>query len=379
MLKPHGGKLTNRVITGEERQRARERVNGLLYLDIAEETAKEVQNIAHGIFSPLDGFLTKQDYLAVVNDGRLASDLPWTIPIVLDISPDSGISDGQDVALVYKKKPIAIMHVDEVYGYDRKELAAKVFGTADSRHPGVAKVKDMKELLAGGRVDLIDQIDIPFSRYYLRPAETRFLFKQKGWKTVVGFQTRNVPHLGHEYVQKTALTLADGLFINPVIGKKKSGDFKDGVILETYQALIDNYYLKDRAVMAILPMEMRYAGPREAIHHAIIRKNFGCSHFIVGRDHAGVGNYYLPYAAQEIFDDFPDLGITPIFFKSFFYCRKCLGVVSEKTCPHSEEDHINFSGSKIREMLLRGEIPAKEIMRPEVVKIILDHENPYVR
>ena len=379
MLKPHGGKLTNRVITGEERQRARERVNGLLYLDIAEETAKEVQNIAHGIFSPLDGFLTKQDYLAVVNDGRLASDLPWTIPIVLDISPDSGISDGQDVALVYKKKPIAIMHVDEVYGYDRKELAAKVFGTADSRHPGVAKVKDMKELLAGGRVDLIDQIDIPFSRYYLRPAETRFLFKQKGWKTVVGFQTRNVPHLGHEYVQKTALTLADGLFINPVIGKKKSGDFKDGVILETYQALIDNYYLKDRAVMAILPMEMRYAGPREAIHHAIIRKNFGCSHFIVGRDHAGVGNYYLPYAAQEIFDDFPDLGITPIFFKSFFYCRKCLGVVSEKTCPHSEEDHINFSGSKIREMLLRGEIPAKEIMRPEVVKIILEHENPYVR
>lgn len=379
MLKPHGGNLTNRVITGEEREEARDKVGGLLSLDIAEETAKEVQNIAHGIFSPLEGFLTKQDYLAVVRDGRLANDLPWAIPIVLDISRDSGISGGQNVALVYQGKPIAMMHVDEVYDYDKTELADKVFGTTDSRHPGVAKVKDMKELLAGGRFDLIDEIDIPFSRYYLRPAETRFLFKQKGWKTVVGFQTRNVPHLGHEYVQKTALTFADGLFINPVIGKKKSGDFRDEVILETYQALIDNYYLKARAVMAILPMEMRYAGPREAIHHAIIRKNFGCSHFIVGRDHAGVGNYYSPYAAQEIFDDFPDLGITPIFFKSFFYCRKCLGVMSEKTCPHGEEDHIDFSGSRIREMLLKGEIPAKEVMRPEVAKIILECENPYVR
>jgi len=379
VLKPHGGRLTNRVITGEEKGEALDRVKGLLCLNIAEEIAKEVQNIAHGIFSPLDGFLAKQDYLAVVKNGRLANDLPWAIPIVLDISRDSGISGGQDVALAYQGKPVAIMHVDEVYDYDKKELAGKVFGTTDPGHPGVARVKDMKELLAGGRVDLIDEVDIPFSQYYLRPAETRFLFKQKGWKTVVGFQTRNVPHLGHEYVQKTALTFADGLFINPVIGKKKSGDFKDGVILETYQALIDNYYLKDRAVMAILPMEMRYAGPREAIHHAIIRKNFGCSHFIVGRDHAGVGNYYPPYAAQEIFDDFPDLGITPIFFKSFFYCRKCLGVVNEKTCPHGEEDHIDFSGSRIREMLHRGEVPAKEVMRPEVAKIILKHENPYVR
>ena len=379
MLKPHGGKLTNRVITGEEREEARDRVEGLPSLDIAEETAKEVQNIAHGIFSPLEGFLTRHDYLAVVNDGRLANDLPWTIPIVLDISPDSEISGGQDVALVYQGKPVAIMHVDEVYDYDKKELAGKVFGTTDSKHPGVARANGMKELLAGGRVDLIDEVDIPFSRYYLKPEETRFLFKQKGWKTVVGFQTRNVPHVGHEYVQKTALTFADGLFINPVIGKKKSGDFKDEVILETYQALIDNYYLKDRAVMAILPMEMRYAGPREAIHHAIIRKNFGCSHFIVGRDHAGVGNYYPPYAAQEIFDNFPDLGITPIFFKSFFYCRKCLGVMSEKTCPHGEEDHIDFSGSRIREMLVKGEIPAKEVMRPEVAKIILECEDPYVR
>ena len=377
-VRPHGGRLTNRVITDTEKEAALEKARTLPQVPVTEETAKEVQNIAHGIFSPLEGFLTRQDYLNVVSEGRLANDVPWTIPIVLDISPDSSIKEGKDVTLVCQGKPLAIMHVSEVYGYDKKELADKVFATTDLKHPGVAKVYGMTELLAGGKIDLIHDIDIPFSQYYLKPLETRLLFREKAWKTVVAFQTRNVPHVGHEYLQKTALTFTDGLFINPVIGKKKVGDFKDEVILETYQALIDSYYLKDRAVMAILPMEMRYAGPREAIHHAIIRKNFGCSHFIVGRDHAGVGNYYPPYAAQEIFDQFPDLDITPIFFKSFFYCQKCLGVMSEKTCPHGEEDRINFSGTKIREMLLKSEIPPKEVMRPEVAKIVVEHKNPYV-
>lgn len=378
MPKPHGGKLVNRLLRGEERAAAAEEAKRLQPICITEETAREVQNIVHGVFSPLEGFMTKRDYLSVLSEGRLINDLPWTIPIVLDVSPDDRVGEEQDVALIYGGKPIAIMHVEEIYENDREEFARKVFGTTDLGHPGVAKVYGMRELLAGGKIDLIQEADMPFSRYYLKPVETRILFKEKGWRTVVGFQTRNVPHVGHEYVQKTALTFADGLFINPVIGRKKKGDFKDEVILKTYEALIESYYLRDRAVMAILPMEMRYAGPREAIFHAIIRKNFGCTHFIVGRDHAGVGNYYPPYAAQDIFKEFPDLGITPIFFKSFFYCKKCLGVMSEKTCPHGQEEHIDFSGTRIRELLLKGEVPPEELMRPEVSKIILGWENPYV-
>lgn len=378
MPKPHGGRLISRVLLGEEREKTLSRLSELRSLPITEETAKEAQNITHGIFSPLEGFLTRQDYLSVLNQCRLTNDLPWTMPIVLDVSPDDKLKEGQDIVLVFQDKPVAIMQVEEIYEYDKEELARKVLGTTDQGHPGVARVYGMKELLAGGKIDLIEEVTSPFSRYYLKPVETRFLFKQKGWRTVVGFQTRNVPHVGHEYVQKTALAFTDGLFINPVIGKKKSGDFKDEVILEAYQALIDNYYLQDIAVMAILPMEMRYAGPREAIHHAIIRKNFGCTHFIVGRDHAGIGNYYPPHAAQEIFAEFPDLGITPLFFKSFFYCQKCLGVMSEKTCPHGEEYHINFSGTRIREMLIRGEAMPKELMRPEVVGVISSYQNPYV-
>ena len=376
MPKPHGEKLINRVVDkGRDRMEEAKRLPKII---LTKELAKEVQNIAYGVFSPLEGFLTKKDYVSVLNKGRLGNDIPWTIPIVLDVSPDSKVKEGNDVVLSDDGRPLAIMHVEDIYNYDKEELAQKVFSTADSAHPGVAKVYSMKEFLLGGKIDLIDEPKIPFAEYYLKPQATRLLFEEKGWRTVVAFQTRNIPHVGHEYLQKTALTFTDGLFINPVIGRKKQGDFKDELILKTYQALINNYFPRDRVVMSILPMEMRYAGPREAIHHAIIRKNFGCTHFIVGRDHAGVGNYYPPYAAQEVFKEFPNLGITPIFFKSFFYCKKCLGVANEKTCPHGNQDHVEFSGTKIREMLLRKEVPPKEMMRPEVSKIILDWESPYV-
>ena len=270
------------------------------------------------------------------------------------------------------------MHVESIYGYDKGEFAEKVFLTTDKAHPGVTKVYRLGECLLGGSIEMFGKVEPPFSRFYLRPVETRVLFKERGWRSVAGFQTRNVPHLGHEYVQKTALTFVDGIFINPVIGKKKSGDFKDEVILAAYEALLRNYYLKENAVMSILPMEMRYAGPREAIHHAIVRKNFGCTHFIVGRDHAGVGSYYEPYAAQEIFSEFPDLGIVPVFFKSFFYCRKCMTVVNEKICPHGKEFHTSFSGTRLREMLMRGETPPPEIMRPEVAEVVKQWKNPFV-
>ena len=337
MPPPHGGTLIDRVIPAERKEEILREAATLPMLAVGEDVAKDIENIALGAFSPLEGFLCKENYEAVIGKKRLSSDLPWTIPIVLDASREElrEVKEGDTIAIVDpRNKPIALLDIEEIFAYDKHEFAREVFGTTDPAHPGVTKTLAMKDLLVGGKISLVQLSEDEFQRFRLKPIETRVLFKEKGWRTVVGFQTRNIPHLGHEYVQKTALTFVDGLFINPVIGKKKSGDFKDEVILEAYEALIRNYYLKGRAVMAILRTEMRYAGPREAIFHAIVRKNFGCTHFIVGRDHAGVGKYYPPYAAQEVFEEFPDLGIVPLFFKSFFYCRRCGSVVNEKISPH---------------------------------------------
>jgi sulfate adenylyltransferase len=381
MIQPHGGKLVDRVLQGEEKEKALEKAKVLPSLQLNFELVSDVENIAFGIFSPLEGFMGKEEYRNVLNNMRLSDDLPWTIPIVLDAEREEAkkLKIGQEVILRNENNdPIALLQLEEKYEYDKEEMAEKVFQTKDEAHPGVAKVKSMKEVLLAGKIDLIQESPTPFYNYKLKPIETRVLFKEKGWRTVVGFQTRNTPHIGHEYVQKTALTFTDGIFVNPVIGRKKKGDFKDEVILASYDELIKHYYLRERAVVAILQMEMRYAGPREAIFHAIIRKNFGCTHIIIGRDHAGVGNYYPPYAAQDIFEEFPDLGIVPLFFKSFYFCKKCNSVVNEKTCPHPSSEHINFSGTKIREMLIQGKTPPPELMRPEVAKIILSYDNPFV-
>jgi len=378
MVVPHGGRLVDRVLKGEGRKEALERARALPKLELSRELAFEVENIATGVFSPLEGFLGREDLESVLDHGRLANDVPWTIPIVLDISEDVAKSIRDELVLCYLGEPVAIMEVEEVYTYDKERMALGVYGTTSEEHPGVLKVKGMKELLLAGKVELINPVPSPFPKYKLSPKETRVLFELKGWRTVVGFQTRNVPHIGHEYVQKTALTFVDGLFINPVVGRKKPGDFKDEVIIAAYEALMENYYLRDTAVLAVLQMEMRYAGPKEAVHHAIVRKNFGCTHFIVGRDHAGVGNFYPPYAAQEIFEDYPDIGIVPLFFRSFFYCRKCGGVVNEKICPHGEEHKINFSGTKLRKVL-KGEEDAEEVLiRPEVEEVIRSYPEPFV-
>lgn len=380
MIPPHGGKLINRVLEPERKKEVLKKIDSLPSITLDPDLISDVENIATGVYSPLEGFLNQADFESVLSQMRLRSDLPWTIPIVLDVDRETAdrLKPGQEVALMAEgRQPVALMTVEDRYTYDKEKFSLRVYGTTDPKHPGVARVLQMKEVLLGGRVDLIDLLPTPYDRYRLSPRETRILFKEKGWKTVVGFQTRNTPHLGHEYVQKTALTFTDGLFINPVIGRKKKGDFKDEVILASYEELIRHYYLKEKAVMAVLKMEMRYAGPREAIHHAIIRKNFGCTHIIIGRDHAGVGNYYHPYAAQEIFEEFPDLGIVPLFFKSFFFCKKCNSIENEKTCPHDPSEHIQFSGTKIRDLLVKGEIPPPELMRPEVAKIILSFENPF--
>jgi sulfate adenylyltransferase len=381
MIQPHGGKLISRVLLGEEKKEAlgKARILPSLLLDF--ELTSDVENIATGVYSPLEGFMGRKEYLSVLNQMRLPDDLPWSIPILLDAGRDEAkkLKEGKEVVLLNESRnPVAILQLEQKYEFRKEEMAEKVFQTRDVAHPGVAKTMKMKDILLGGKIALIEKTPTPFDRYKLSPTETRVLFKEKGWRTVVGFQTRNTPHIGHEYVQKTALTFTDGIFVNPVIGRKKKGDFRDEVILASYDELIKNYYLKERAVSAILQMEMRYAGPREAVFHAIIRKNFGCSHIIIGRDHAGVGNYYPPYAAQDIFEEFPDLGIVPLFFRSFYFCRKCNSVVNEKICPHPSSEHVNFSGTKIREMLVQGRTPPPELMRPEVAKVILSFDNPFV-
>ena len=380
MPRPHGGKLIDRTLKGKERRRVLDEIWEIERINVERGVAADIENIAKGVYSPLEGFMTREELETVLHLKRLPDDLPWTIPILFDLPKEmeKSVSDGDDLALFYQNSPLAILHINEIYCFSKKEIAKYTFETTEMAHPGVAKVYKMNEKFIAGKIELVSEPKTLYGRYKLSPKETRYLFKQKGWRTIVGFQTRNPPHLGHEYLQKTALTFLDGVFINPVIGTKKKGDFKDEVILKAYEVLIEKYYLKNHAVLAILPYEMRYAGPREAVHHAIMRKNFGCTHFIVGRDHAGVGNYYKPYAAQEIFEEFPDLGIAPLFFKTFFYCKKCGGITHEKACPHGEEYRLKFSGTKIREMFRRGEFPPKELMRPEIAKIIMNNPHPFV-
>jgi sulfate adenylyltransferase len=374
---PHGGKLIDRVLKGRERERVLGALDRLPRYELKTELAQDVMNIATGVYSPLEGFLGKDDLAAVTQAGRLSSGVPWTIPIVLDVTPADAQRLGPEVALCHGGEPFARLEVEETYRFDREDLARAVFGTTDARHPGVAGFRKLGELLIGGRVSVFRELASPVAKFRLEPLETRVLFEAKGWRTVVGFQTRNVPHLGHEHVQKNALTFVDGLLINPVIGKKKPGDFRDDVILSAYEALISHYYPKERVVLAVIETEMRYAGPREAIFHAIMRKNLGCTHFIVGRDHAGVGTFYAPYAAQEIFEQFPDLGIEPLFFTAAFHCGRCRGVVSEKTCPHRDERR-DFSGSQFRSALLHGEGEAAQFVREEVGEAVRRYAEPFV-
>ncbi len=381
MIEAHGGKLIDRIMSNDRKEQILKDQEKYYSIIIEDETVKDVENIAYGTFSPLTGFMDKDDLDSVVNNMTLASGVAWTIPILLDISKEKAnkIHEGQSIILKDTNgTPSAIMMVREKFSYDRDKLNERVFLTTDPEHPGVAKVNSMKPVFLGGDIEMIQPLNTMFEEFNLRPKETRTLFKEKGWDTTVAFQTRNAPHNGHEYVQKAALTFTDGLFINPVIGKKKAGDFTDEVILSTYDALVENYYPKDRVVLSILPFEMRYAGPREAIFHAIIRKNYGCTHIIIGRDHAGVGDYYGPFDAHKIFDSFPDLGIKPYFFRSFFFCSKCASVANDNICPHQGEHIINFAGRRMRELLTNGERPDALMMRPEVVDEILKTEKPFV-
>ncbi len=381
MIEPHGGRLINKELPKTEKARILDSIDEFVKIKVDPPTLKVIKNIAFGVFSPLEGFMNQADFQYVLEHMYLENNIAWPFPIVLDVNEEKASTfniDDRIILVDSVETPIALMDVEDIYSYNRKEFAEKVYGTIDKNHPGVNTVFKMEDKLIGGEIFLINDPQSVFPELDLKPLETRVLFKEKKWDRIVAFQTRNPPHIGHEYVQKAGLTYVDGLFINPVIGKKKIGDFLDEVIIKSYQALIDQYYPKDRVVLSTFETEMRYAGPKEAIFHAIARKNFGCDHIIIGRDHAGVGDYYGPYDAHEIFDLFPDLGIEPIKFRSFSKCSKCDSIVNDKICPHPPEMQNFFAGREIRTALQSGKHPDPEVMRPEVAKVILQYSNPFV-
>ena len=376
MIKPHGGTLIERYQKKELSD-----ISEFQIYNINNSLADDIVNIATGVYSPLTGFLDQNDLDAVLKTKRLINDTPWTIPILYDVDTTDikSLKENDQIILYNEEYGLkTLLEIQDIYKNNKKELAQVTYGTSDVQHPGVHNVFQMKDFLVGGDITMITKKPQEFHEYYHTPSETRTLFKKKGWEKIVAFQTRNPPHLGHEYLQKTALTVSDGLFINPIIGKKKIGDFRDNVILASYETLIQNYFIPERTMLSILRTSMKYAGPREAIHHAIMRKNYGCTHFIVGRDHAGVGDYYLPYAAHDIFQEFPDLEITPMFFRSFYRCKKCGSIVNDKICPHEEKYHIYISGKKIRKYLQDKKIPPEDIMRKEVSETILGFKEPFV-
>ena len=373
LILPHGGKLINKYIE--------KNYDDLKSFEVSSDIRNDAENIATGVFSPLEGFMIQEDFLNVLKEGRLSNSIPWTMPIILDTEKEIAkqMKELRVVALCSRGEKFGIMNVEEIYGYEKENVANAVYGTIDVNHPGVNRLFKMKEFLVGGGVEIFHlKENDEIQKFRMHPAETRSEIVKRGWKTVVGFQTRNVPHVAHEMLQKAALNIYDGLFVNPLIGKKKIGDFTDSLIINAYESLIMNYFPKNRVLFSTIHTTMRYAGPREAIHHAIMRKNLGCTHFIVGRDHAGVGNYYPPFAAQEIFNEYPDLDIIPVIFPSFYFCKKCISYANEKTCPHGVESKEELSGTMIRQMVNSGKIPEKHLMRPEISELILKSEKPFV-
>jgi sulfate adenylyltransferase len=337
----------------------------------------DLELLAVGAFSPLSGFMTRDDYERVVNDMRLANGLPWTIPVVLPVTDDLAdqVKEGQEVALTEDDRILAVLEVREKFHYDKKLEAREVYRTEEEAHPGVARLYSQGDTLLGGPIWLVDwPKNQEFLDFRHTPAQTRRMFAARDWRRVVGFQTRNPIHRAHEYIQKTALEIVDGLLLHPLVGETKKDDIPADVRMESYQSLLRDYYPPDRVILGVFPAAMRYAGPREAIFHALARKNYGCTHFIVGRDHAGVGKYYGTYDAHYIFDEFApgEIGITPLFFDHAFYCKKCGGIVSAKTCPHGKDHWIHLSGTQVREMLARGEMLPEEFTRPEVSKILVE-------
>jgi sulfate adenylyltransferase len=377
LIAPHGGELVINMADEAEGAALRERAQGLSQVVVDSRQIADLEMLAIGAYSPLGGFMNRSDYLSVVNAMHLSHGLPWSIPITLSTSSEKAatLKIGSQVALVDTQGDLhAVMILEEKYGYDKQLEARKVYRTEEEAHPGVKFLCQQGDVLLGGPIRVIALQRQAFAQCRYTPEQSRKLFAERGWRRIVGFQTRNPVHRAHEYIQKCALETVDGLFLHPLVGDTKDDDIPAHVRMHCYEVLLELYYPAERVILAVLPAAMRYAGPREAIFHALMRKNYGCSHFIVGRDHAGVGNYYGTYDAQTIFSEFDPakIGITPIFFDHTFYCRICDSMTSSKTCPHSSEHHVTLSGTKVRQMLQEGKLPPREFSRPEVAQILIE-------
>ncbi|MEO3704723.1 sulfate adenylyltransferase [Trichormus azollae] len=372
-IAPHGGELINRVASSEQREVFLSKADFLPRVTLDERAISDLEMIAIGGFSPLIGFMNQADYDRVVTEMRLANGLVWSIPITLSVTEENA-APLQPGGLVRLDNPngefIGVLELSEKYSYDKKREAINVYRTDDVKHPGVQVVYNQGSVNLAGDIWLLERDSHPqFPSYQIDPAPSRQMFREKGWKTIVGFQTRNPIHRAHEYIQKCALETVDGLFLHPLVGATKEDDIAADVRMRCYEILMKHYYPLDRVILAINPAAMRYAGPREAIFHALVRKNYGCTHFIVGRDHAGVGDYYGTYDSQYIFDEFApeELGIVPMKFEHAFYCTRTKQMATTKTSPSRPEERVHLSGTKVREMLRRGELPPPEFSRPEVV------------
>ena len=366
LISPHGGTLVDR--TGERP----EDLEALERFPLTSRELSDLGMIASGALSPLEGFMSRADYERVIEEMHLENGLPWALPVCVAVEE---APKGDRVTLTDEEgRAVAVVEVEEVFSYDREREAELCFRTTDNAHPGVARLYAQKPLYLAGRLTVFESPQPPFAELALDPAETRRIFAERGWKRVVGFQTRNPIHRAHEYLTKVALETVDGLLVHPLVGETKADDVPVGVRVDCYRTLLDGYYPEDRVLLSAFPAAMRYAGPREAIWHAICRKNYGCSHFIVGRDHAGVGDYYGTYDAQLIFDEFAphELDIEPMFFEHTFWCNVCGSMASTKSCPHGPEDRVHLSGTKVREMLAAGELPPVEFSRPEVAQVLID-------
>lgn len=378
---PHGGRLINGLVPPEERDETRRRMSSLAHVHLSRRQISDLDLIGIGALSPLEGFMGKADYETVVEGMHLANGLPWSIPVTLAVGTDqaASLALGEVITLTDDHgRPRGLLEVQEKFPYNKKREASEVYRTTEEAHPGVQALYSQGEILLAGPIRLLEPPDYTaYHPYHLTPEESRQTFRELGWRTIVGFQTRNPVHRAHEYIQKCALEVVDGLFLHPLVGETKPDDIPPETRMQCYQVLLEGYYPKDRVVLAVLPAAMRYAGPREAIFHALIRKNYGCTHFIVGRDHAGVGKYYGTFDAHLIFREFApeELGIAPLFFDHAFYCRRCQGMATIKTCPHGADDHVALSGTRVREMLQRVQLPPPEYSRKEVAEVLLQWAN----
>lgn len=376
---PYGGMLVHRILEGEQREEWLEKAKSLPTIVASPMILSDLICIATGVFSPLTGFLNESDYYSVCEKMRLKNGIIWTIPVTLSIpeNMEKTLYSSKHLAILDPNGSIvAVVRIEDLYHVCKKSEAKMVFNTTEETHPGVNRLINSSSVYIGGEILLVNlpKYIEPFSDYLLEPTQTRCYFKKNNWKQIVGFQTRNPVHRAHEYIQKAALETADGLFFNPLVGETKEDEIPVDIKMESYKVMLKEYFPEDRVLFGIYPAAMRYAGPREAVLHAIARKNYGCTHFIVGRDHAGVGNYYGVYDAQIIFGQFDskELGIQPLFFEHCFYCSKCNNMASCKSCPHSSDYHINLSGTKVRVMLQNGEMLSPLVSRPEVVKVLID-------